>query len=161
MAEKRFAGLTYEQTVIKYKKAVGSLCLVRLKNYADAEDCFQNVFTRLYTKSPDFTDENHLKAWLIRVAINECKNFLRDNTPLLPLKDVEANSVNFPEDECDISWALLKLEPKYRNVLYLHYIERYKIDEIAEILGKKPNTIKTILRRGREKLKAIYGGDDR
>ena len=47
MAEKRFAGLTYEQTVIKYKKAVGSLCLVRLKNYADAEDCSQNVFARL------------------------------------------------------------------------------------------------------------------
>lgn len=48
-----------------------------------------------------------------------------------------------------------------QRFVYLHYIERYKIDEIADILGKKPNTIKTILRRGREKLKAIYGGDDR
>ena len=161
MAEKRFAGLTYEQAVLKYKKAVGSVCLVRLKNHADAEDCFQNVFARLYTKSPDFNSESHLKAWLIRVAINECKNYIRDNTYDLPLKDVRVNSVDFPEDKCDISWALLKLEPKYRNVLYLHYIERYKIDEIAEILGKNQNTVKTLLRRGREKLKAIYGGDDR
>ena len=160
MAELSFAGLTYEQVVVKYTKTVGSVCLVRLKNYADAEDCFQNVFARLYTKSPDFTDEKHLKAWLIRVAINECKNYIRDNTPLLPLKDVKENSVDFPQDKCDISWALIKLSKKYRDVLYLHYIERYKIDEIAQILGKNENTVKTTLRRGKVKLKQIYGGDD-
>ncbi|MBQ8539273.1 MAG: sigma-70 family RNA polymerase sigma factor [Ruminococcus sp.] len=160
MADKLFAGLTYEQVVVKYTKTVGSVCLVRLKNYADAEDCFQNVFARLYTKSPDFTDEKHLKAWLIRVAINECKNYIRDNTPLLPLKDVKENSVDFPQDKCDISWALMKLSKKYRDVLYLHYIERYKIDEIAQILGKNENTVKTTLRRGKVKLKQIYGGDD-
>ena len=160
MADKLFAGLTYEQVVVKYTKTVGSVCLVRLKNYADAEDCFQNVFARLYTKSPDFTDEKHLKAWLIRVAINECKNYIRDNTPLLPLKDVKENSVDFPQDKCDISWALMKLSKKYRDVLYLHYIERYKIDEIAQILGKNENAVKTTLRRGKVKLKQIYGGDD-
>ena len=109
MADNLFAGLTYEQVVVKYTKTVGSVCLVRLKNYADAEDCFQNVFARLYTKSPDFTDEKYLKAWLIRVAVNECKNYIRDNTPLLPLKDVKENSVDFPQDSCDISWALLQL----------------------------------------------------
>lgn len=160
MADNLFAGLTYEQVVVKYTKTVGSVCLVRLKNYADAEDCFQNVFARLYTKSPDFTDEKHLKSWLIRVAVNECKNYIRDNTPLLPLKDVKENSVDFPQDSCDISWALLQLSPKYRDVLYLHYIERYKIEEIAQILNKNENTVKTTLRRGRVKLKQIYGGDD-
>lgn len=160
MADNLFAGLTYEQVVVKYTKTIGSVCLVRLKNYADAEDCFQNVFARLYTKSPDFTDEKHLKAWLIRVAVNECKNHIRDNSPLLPLKDVKENSVDFPQDRCDISWALMELPPKYREVLYLHYIERYKIEEIALVLNKNENTVKTTLRRGREKLKKIYGGDD-
>lgn len=58
-----------------------------------------------------------------------------------------------------MSWALVKLEPKYRDVLYLYYCEKYKIDEIAEILSHNPNTVKTLLRRGREKLKSIYGGD--
>lgn len=160
MAENYFAGLSFEEVVTKYKKTVGSVCVMRLKNWADAEDCFQNVFSRLYTKSPTFNDENHLKAWLIRVSINECSNYIRDNKPLLPLKEVNENSVQFPHDKCDISWALMELEPKYRNILYLYYLERYKIDEIAEILGKKTNTVKTMLRRGREKLKKIYGGDD-
>ena len=68
--------------------------------------------------------------------------------------------MDFPHDECDISWALLRLEPKYRNVLYLYYNERYKIEEIAEILGKSTKTVKSLLRRGKEKLKSIYGGDD-
>lgn len=161
MANTDFAGLSFEQVVRKYKTTVGKVCLIRLKNWADAEDCFQNVFSTLYTKSPHFKDEEHLKAWLIRVAINECKNYIRDNKPLLPLKDVKENSVDFPQDSCDISWALLKLEPKYRNVLYLHYSERYKIEEIAQILGKNTNTVKSLLKRGREKLKKIYAGDDR
>ncbi len=160
MANMDFVGLSFEQVVRKYKTTVGKVCLIRLKNWADAEDCFQNVFSTLYTKSPQFKDEEHLKAWLIRVAINECKNYIRDNKPLLPLKDVKENAVDFPQDRCDISWALLKLEPKYRNVLYLHYCERYKINEIAEILGKNSNTVKSLLRRGKEKLKKLYGGDD-
>ena len=160
MANTDYAGLSFEQVVKKYKTTVGRVCLVRLQNYADAEDCFQNVFSTLYTKSPLFKDEEHLKAWLIRVAINECKNYARNNRPLLPLKEVKENSMDFPHDECDISWALLRLEPKYRNVLYLYYNERYKIEEIAEILGKSTNTVKSLLRRGREKLKSIYGGDD-
>ncbi len=160
METKDYVGLSFEQVVKKYKTTVGRVCLVRLENYADAEDCFQNVFSALYTKSPHFKDEEHLKAWLIRVAINECKNYVRNNRPLLPLKDVKENSIDFPQDECDISWALLRLEPKYRNVLYLHYNERYRIDEISKILGKSKNTVKSLLRRGREKLKNIYGGDD-
>ncbi|MDO4748863.1 MAG: sigma-70 family RNA polymerase sigma factor [Eubacteriales bacterium] len=160
MAEAMYAGLTYEQVVRKYTQTVGSVCVVRLKNWADAEDCFQNVFTRLYTKSPDFKDEEHLKAWLIRVSINECNNYLRDNKPLLPLLDAKETALEFPHDELDISWALLQLEPKYRNVLYLYYKERYKIDEIAYIVDKPVCTVKTLLRRGKEKLRKIYGGDD-
>ncbi|MBQ2972539.1 MAG: sigma-70 family RNA polymerase sigma factor [Ruminococcus sp.] len=160
MAKAMYAGLSFEQVVTKYTKTVGSVCVVRLKNWTDAEDCFQNVFCRLYTKSPEFKDEEHLKAWLIRVSINECKNYLRDNKPLLPLKDAKDTALDFPHDKCDVSWALLQLEPKYRNVLYLYYKERYKIDEIALILNKPVGTIKTLLKRGKEKLRKIYGGDE-
>lgn len=155
-----FAGLSFEQVVRKYKNTVGKVCLVRLRNYDDAEDCFQNVFSALYIKSPHFNDEEHLKAWLIRVAINECKNYIRNNKPLLPLNDVTESAVDFPQDKCDISWALIELDPKYRNVLYLYYNERYKVDEIAIILQKKPNTIKSLLHRGRKQLRKILGGDD-
>lgn len=57
-----------------------------------------------------------------------------------------------------MSWALFELDSKYRDVIYLYYCENYKVNEIAEILNKSPNTVKTQLKRGREKLKILYGG---
>ncbi|MBQ2972537.1 MAG: sigma-70 family RNA polymerase sigma factor [Ruminococcus sp.] len=159
MDEVQFLSMSYEQVVRKYKKTIGSVCVMRLKNWADAEDCFQNTFLKLYKNPPDFSDEEHLKAWLIRVAINECNRYIRKNRFHLSLDDIRDEGIDFPEESCDMSWALMELEPKYREVLYLHYCEVYQINEIAQILNKSPNTIKTLLRRGREKLRKIYGGD--
>ena len=154
-----FGGLSYEEVVAKYTSTVGKVCVMRLQNWADAEDCYQNVFVKLWSRSPGFNDEEHLKAWLIRVAINECASYVKKNRRSLPLENASEVTVHFDEDSRDMSWALMKLEPKYRDVLYLHYAEDYKVSEIAEILGAKENTVKTLLRRGREKLKRIYGGD--
>lgn len=157
---KTYAGLTYEQVVRKYSQNVTSVCMMRLQNWADAEDCFQNTFVKLYRKAPEFSDESHLKAWLLRVAINECKNYIRDNRRHLPLEPFMDKPAPSNEDESDMSWALMKLEPKYREVIYLFYHEQFKVEEIAQILGKNQNTVKTMLRRGREKLRKIYGGDE-
>ncbi len=160
MAESLYAKLTYEEVVHKYSQTVGSVCVLHLQNSADAEDCFQNTFIKLFQKSPDFKDENHLKAWLIRVAINECNNLRRQYKRIVSLTDNDDTAVEFPVDQRDISWALVKLEPKYRDVIYLRYCEQYNANEIAQILGKNPNTVRTLLKRGKEKLKRIYGGDD-
>ena len=157
---KLYAGLSYEQTVRKYAQNVSSACMMRLQNWADAEDCFQNTFIKLYQKSPDFKDENHLKAWLLRVAINECKNLFRDSRRHLSLDAALQLPAPSAEDDADLSWALMKLDPDYREVIYLHYVEQMKVREIADVLGKNPNTVKTLLHRGREKLKAIYSGGD-
>ena len=157
---KRYAGLSYEEAVQKYAKPVLTACIVRLNHRADAEDCFQNTFFKLYHHSPDFTDEDHLKAWLLRVAINECKQCLRRRSRLLPLDVLGEEALPPSDDRMDMTWALMELAPKYREALYLYYCERYKVDEIADILGSKPNTVKSLLKRGREKLKKIYGGDD-
>lgn len=157
---KRYADLSYEQVVRKYAQNVTSVCLMRLQNWADAEDCFQNTFVKLYTISPSFKDENHLKAWLLRVAVNECSNYIRDNRRHLSLEPLVDKPAPPSGDMSDASWALMKVEDGYREVLYLYYCERYKVKEIADILGKNPNTVKTLLKRGREKLRLIYGGDD-
>jgi RNA polymerase sigma-70 factor (ECF subfamily) len=53
----------------------------------------------------------------------------------------------------------MKVSPDYREILYLHYCERYKVQEIAAILGRNPNTVKVMLKRGRDMLRAIYGGE--
>ncbi|MBR2715830.1 MAG: sigma-70 family RNA polymerase sigma factor [Ruminococcus sp.] len=159
MADTMYAGLSFEQVVKAYNQTVVSVCVMRLKNMNDAEDCFQNTFVRLYQKSPEFSDEEHLKAWLIRVAINECTSYIRKNRRTVSLSECKEQAVEFPHDDTDISWALMQLEDKYREVLFLYYIEKYKVNEIADIVGRKPNTVKTLLSRGREKLRTIYGGD--
>lgn len=162
MAVKLFAGLTYEQVVHKCAQTVMGVCVMRLKNLDDAEDCFQNTFEKLYTKSPDFNDENHLKAWLIKVSINECNNFIRKNRRTVSIDSLGKDPSEFScnsDDKLDISWALMMLPPDYREILYLHYLQGYKVNEIGEILNKNPNTIKVMLKRGREKLKKIYGGN--
>ncbi|MBQ3329846.1 MAG: sigma-70 family RNA polymerase sigma factor [Ruminococcus sp.] len=164
MADKTFAGLSYDAALQKYADTVAGVCVMRLQNWADAEDCFQNTFIKLFQKSPDFQSETHLKAWLIRVAINECRNYIAKNRRFLSLEHLEREPATreptvWRENESDVSWALMRLEPKYREVLYLHYCEQYKVNEIADILGKSPNTVKTLLRRGRDKLKKMYGGD--
>ena len=66
-----YAGMSYEEVVCAYSSTITGVCLMRLQNYTDAEDCFQNTFVRLLTKSPSFSDENHLKAWLIKVALSK------------------------------------------------------------------------------------------
>ncbi|MEE0958100.1 MAG: sigma-70 family RNA polymerase sigma factor [Ruminococcus sp.] len=159
-SEAKLAGLTFEQAVRKYADTVTGVCIMRLQNAADAEDCFQNVFVKLYTKSPQFTSEEHLKAWLIRVAIRECSDYRRKNRRVLSLEQCREAGVDFDYDQSDMSWALSKTPPKYRDVLYLYYCERYTVGEIADILGKNRNTVKSLLKRGREKLKTIYGGEE-
>ncbi len=157
---RQFAGLSFEQAVREYSQTVFSVCVMRLQNTADAEDCYQNVFAKLYYKSPEFSDSEHLKAWLIRVAVNECKNYIRKNRRALPIDSIREQAVEFDTSGIDMSWALMKTPPKYREVLYLYYGYNYKVSEIAAILKLNENTVKTRLNRGRKLLKEIYGGDN-
>lgn len=160
MADNLYAGLTYEEVVNKFFQTVASVCVLHINNHADAQDCFQNTFVKLLEKSPDFNDESHLKAWLIRVAINECNNVRRKNSRVIQFEEKIVEISYKSDDEKDISWALVQLDPKYREVLYLRYCEQYNANEIASIIGKSPVAVRTMLKRGKEKLKKIYGGVD-
>lgn len=159
MTEKHFAGMSFEEVVRKYSDTVTGVCLMRLKNMSDAEDCYQNTFIKLYTKSPKFESEEHIKAWLIRVSIRECASYMRKNRRQTPIESFLDELFTDNKDNLDISWALMKTPSKYRDVLYLHYCEEYKVKEISKIIGVKENTVKSLLKRGREMLKKIYGGD--
>lgn len=154
-----FAGLRYEEVVRKYAHTVANVCIMRLKNHTDAEDCFQDTFVKLLTKTPSFNDEEHLKHWLIRAAIHSCYDYIKKNRRTISLNQLSEEPSFLSDDVYDISWALMKVKPDYREILYLHYCERYQIKEIAGILGRNANTVKVMLKRGREMLKSIYGGE--
>ncbi len=144
----------------KYADTVFRLCLVYMRNKPDAEDIFQNVFLKLYKVGPDFNDEEHIKAWLLKVTANECKNRLKSfwHKNMISLEEIVL-PVQDKEDR-EVIKMVLSLPVKYRNVLYLHYFEGYSIREMSELLNLKEATVKTHLKRGRELLKKllIQGG---
>ena len=128
-----------------------------LGNKADAEDAVQEAFLRLVEKDPPFKDDEHEKAWLLRVTINLSKNMLkaseRKNEPL-------AYEAEYTENQPDeVIYCVMKLEEKYRSVIHLYYYEGYSIKEIASILKLPSATVGTRLKRGRSKLKNMLEGD--
>ncbi len=147
--------------VEKYADMVKRICFYHLKNTADTEDVFQNVFLRYMLRDTPFIDGEHEKAWLIRVTLNACQDQLRSlfRHRTVPLEKVAEIAAEAPEDHRDVLEAVLSLPGKYKDVIYLHYYEGYTASEIGAILGKKENTIYSLLFRGRNMLKEKLGGD--
>ncbi len=146
----------------QYADTVKRICIVHLKNHADTEDIFQTVFLKYALSSAVFENTEHEKAWFIRVTINACRDLLRSffrsrTVPLDVLADQEAPSF---ADNREVLDAVLSLPAKYRDVVYLHYYEGYTAPQIGEILGKKTNTVYTLLTRAREQLRRLLGGDE-
>ena len=140
----RFAFERYTDTV--YRVAVHNT-----DSIADAEDVTQEVFLRLWQNSKHFRDEEHQKAWLIRVTINLCRNRMRT-------RGRETLMENVPQaadaaENGSILEAVKHLPEAERNAIYLHYYEGYTAAEIADTLGSRTNTVLSWLRRGREKLR--------
>ena len=143
----------YEQ----YHPQMEQTALRILKNQHDAEDAVQETFLRLLRSAPELGSETHEKAWLIVTARNVCKNELaRARRREVPLEEAPAHYV--PELS-DTLLALRSLPEKYRLPLYLYYYEGYSTAETAEMLGKPAATVRSDLRRGRERMKALLGGD--
>ena len=126
-------------------------------NYSEAEDITQDVFLILHSNPQDFESDEHMKAWLLRAAINKCKNYKKsfrvsrtDN-----VGDVRENQVkgNCTLRDSEIRENISERPQKYSSVIFLYYFEGYSIREIAEMLGKNENTVNSRLQRGRKKLK--------
>lgn len=149
------------RAVEKYADTVRRICIVHLKNNADTEDIFQTVFLKYVLSSVSFENEEHEKAWFIRVTVNACKdllkNFFRNHT--VSIDEVIEKPSDLPEDHREVLEAVLELPAKYRDVVYLYYYEEYTVPEISRILEKKENTVYTLLKRSRKILKEKLGGD--
>lgn len=140
----------------RYLDMVYRLALNYGKDPSLADDVTQEVFLRLLRSRTEFQGEEHIKAWLIRVTVNECKRSLGSPwRKTEPLED-EAVSVPFPDREHrELFQLVMGLPPKYRVALYLHYYEGYTAAEIGAMLRIPRATVLTRLRRGREQLKTM------
>ena len=143
-------------------------CAVYMREQADREDAFQETFLRFARSTATFKDAEHRKAWLIRVAVNVCKDMLKSAAyktesldreqehGVTPVGDDGQEAQRSLESE-ELLRMLDKLEEKYRIVLHLKYYEGYSAAEISQVTGMPENTVYTNLARGRRKLLEMMG----
>ena len=131
------------------------LAYAYLHNLADAEEVLQDTMVKYLQTAPELNGPEHEKAWLLRVAANLSKNRIEYNA----LRDSDELSERIAEEgreDLSFVWdAVKELPVQFREVIHLHYYEGYSTEEIAKILGRNPSTVRSDLRRGREKLKTI------
>ncbi|WMJ82949.1 RNA polymerase sigma factor [Oscillospiraceae bacterium LTW-04] len=136
------------------------ICFTYLKNSADTEDVAQNTFVKLMQYDGTFESIEHEKAWLIVIATNLCKDFLRHwwrKRKNVEDYDKELYSQPFQTDETII--AVMELPDKYKTAIYLYYYEGYTSVEISALLKKPQSTIRNYLHEGRNILRQKLGGD--
>ncbi|NLC72528.1 MAG: sigma-70 family RNA polymerase sigma factor [Ruminococcaceae bacterium] len=151
-----------ERAIRLYSDTIRRICFVHLKNHADVEDIFQDVFLKYILSDTVFKNNEHEKAWFIRVTVNACRDLIKSafRSRSVSLDEAINATSNANEDDRHVLEAVLKLPKKYRDIVYLHYYEGYTAPEIGKILNKNENTVYTILKRARELLKKSLGGDE-
>ena len=146
--------------------SVWRLALAQTGSKEDAEDVYQDVFLRLAQSATEFSSQEHLKAWLLRVAVNRCHDVarLRSRRPAVPLDSMPfepSDAGPLSPDEVRALWeAVGELPESMRVVIHLYYQEGYSGKEIAGLLSLEPSTVRTRLQRARAQLKISLGGVD-
>ena len=132
-----------------YADMIRRICLLHLKNHADTEDVFQEVFLKYILYSGVFESGEHEKAWFIRVTINACKDFMKSlfRRRTVPLEALSEDTASVMPEHQEVLEVVLSLPPRYKDSIYLHYYEGYTAREIGSILHKKENTIYSLLSR--------------
>ncbi len=143
-----------QRLVDAYGDAVYRLAYAYTGNRPDAEDVTQETFLRLLREAPEFRDEGHRRAWLLRVAVNRARDLHRSPWRKRSAPLSEAEALPAPEvPEAEVLEAVLALPEKYRAVVHLYYYEGYSGAEIARLLGKSVSAVNTRLSRARAMLR--------
>jgi len=145
------------EAIEKHADMVRRICYLYLRNQADVEDVFQEVFLKFLLNAHIFQDEQHQRAWLCRVTFNQCKDLCKS---FWRKKVVSIEQMEIPfesPEQGELIQAVLRLPSKYKELIYLHYYEDRTVVEIAEILQKNQNTVYTQLRRAKAQLKKNLG----
>lgn len=148
-----------EMALDKFGNDILRLAFSYLKSRDDAEDIVQEVLIRFMQSGAVFEKEAQVKSWLLTTAANLCKDQLKSATSqkvvALPEGyDVAVEDEEQEEDE-SILQVVMSLPEKYRSAIHLYYYEEYSVKEIAEILQKKEVTVRSLLKRGREKMEQL------
>lgn len=146
----------------RHYKMVYRICLVYLKNTADAEDCTEDVFVKVLTGGFTFQNEAHERAWLSVTTVNLCKDRLKHwwQKKTEPLEAAAERSDQATPALDETLEVVRRLPAKYKDVICLYYYLSYQTDEIAALLKKPSSTIRNHLREARMVLRKQLGGND-
>ncbi len=142
----------------KYFDSVYRLVLCRAKTKDAADDIVQEVFYKYIRTDKEFETEEHVKAWLIRVAINATNSYFTSGW-FKRTEPLDENITFESKEKSDVYYAVRELPVKYRTVIHLFYYEDLPIAKISEYLGINESTVKSQLKRGREMLSAKLKGE--
>ncbi len=155
----RQAREAYTKIYLRYRERVYAYCLRVLCNEQDAQDMFQDVFLRLFTRATSFEEEKSLGGWIFTIAHNLCLNKIRDRKPYDDIDDTPLMSLpsedfgeNWPER---IEWAMNQLPVEYREPLVLREYQGLSYTEIAEVLRTTLPAIKSRIYRAKERLREL------
>lgn len=146
---------------LQYGDTIYRVALARLANDADAQDVMQDVFVKYISKNPSFNDSDHQKAWFIKTAINCCNDVVRRQRHAnhLPL-DTAYNVAAKDDNVSDLLSLLAQLPPIYKDVVILHSLEGFTLEQTAKILKISLSAAKMRLSRAREILKILRKEED-
>ena len=144
-----------EHLLNDYGNSVLRMAYSYLHNASDAEDVLQDTIIRFIKDRPMFESAAHEKAWVMRVAINICKNKIRYNK-IRTTDELSEELMGEEKEDLAFVWEAVKSLPvKYREVTHLYYHEGYSTSQIASLLGKNEQTVRSLIHRARKKLKLI------
>ena len=155
--------LPLELLIDRYQKNLFAAAYNVCANAQDAEDVVQDTFLQYYSTNKQFNDEEHIKAWLLRVAINKAKDVTRRFRwkNAVSLEDLNED-IPFEDPEVETFFdEVMKLPEKYRVAIHLFYYEEMSVREIAQCLGITEQNVKTRLSRARDQLREKMGGTER
>ena len=147
--------LPVQQLIECYQTSLYAAAFNTCQNQMDAEDVVQETFVQYYTSKKEFENEQHIRAWLLRVVINKAKNINRTfwKKNRCSLEDY-METLSFPDSQSkDLFEEVMKLPDKFRIVIHLFYYEDYSVREIADILKLSEGNVKIRLSRGRALLR--------
>ena len=148
-------GSEFEAAAEKYKDNIYAVAFNFFRNSVDADDIVQDVLLKLYKTDKEFSSQEHVRNWLLRVTVNQCRkvsvsSWFRKH---MPLEDYAESLKYETPEQSDLFFAVMRLPKKYRIIVHLFYYEDYSTREIAAMLKLKEPTVRTRLARARKLLK--------
>lgn len=151
--EKSFDSEYIKVLVDKYSNMIFRICYGVLCNRDDAEDALQDTFLKYLTKAPDFQNDEHEKAWLIRVATNISKNMSIVRHRRKTFDADELVDMGVTDEDRYVFEAISELPVKFKIVMMLYYIEGYSVKEVSNLISVSEDAVRKRLQKGRELLK--------